>query len=583
MSRNGSPDFNPDAKDHGAARFRLTLALDLANSSEKRSRIASLSDLALNDLTSPRTEDREKAVLQTPTPTQFLFPKNVTEEQEAYANGFERALEEIYKEKGPPLALTVQSDDPATTDSQGDPLGRDGDMVSVSSISESTSTATPRPLQVSAAMGSRGQFSQCVSQASFGNTSVASNIINNNCNNSSVNFNFATNLAVSYPSCTLSQAHPSVCRSQQFVSSVKALQTETMCYTGSALCGDPTVSMPFRSSVMGGPVTASGATVNWPPNRFTNTSGSAKVLSSGGTIPHIQAQTGTIPQIRAQSGIIPHVQAQTGTVPSNHSNAGVILHSHMGTIPGNSAQVMHSQAGVIHPTYSQAGIVAPVQSQTGTMVPMHLQTRNMVPAHSQTGNMVPMHSQTGNMVPMHSQSGTMVPMHSQTGATVPMQSQDGFHSFNAQRTFVPQLDSLSHPGSSMYHGIATDLATNLSWSGLTSSGTESSQTWPSMKCEVQPVGVVNMDEQERMKLERKRAKNRVAAQRCQMRKLERIARLEDKAEKLREQNSKLLQTVDALRGHIAQLKKQITAHANKGCRLLLPDVSTAVTPIISSL
>ena len=48
---------------------------------------------------------------------------------------------------------------------------------------------------------------------------------------------------------------------------------------------------------------------------------------------------------------------------------------------------------------------------------------------------------------------------------------------------------------------------------------------------------VNMDDQERLKLERKRAKNRVAAQKCQMRKVERISKLEDKAEQLREQNA----------------------------------------------
>lgn len=582
MSRNGSPDFNPAAaKDrNGASRQRFTLALDLANSSEKRSRIASLSDLALNDLNSPRTDDREKAVLQTPTPTQFLFPKNVTEEQEAYAHGFERALEEIYKEKGPPLALTVQPDDPATRDTQGDTLGSGRDTMKVSIISEATSTATPLPLQVSAPMASRGQFSQCVSQASCGNASVSSNIVNNN-NSSNVlaNFNFATNLAASYASCTLSQPYPSVCRSQQFVLDSKAPQTEEMSYTGSAPCGQRTVPMPFHSSVMDRHVTASGGTVNWPAHRLTN--------ASNGTFPQNQAQTGTIPQICAQSGIIPRFQAQTGTVPSNYSNAGTVLHSQSGKFPGNNDQagtvpLMYSQAGVIHPIHSQAETLAPVQSQTGTMVPLH-STGSMLPMHSQTGIMAPAHLQRGTMVPMYSQAGTLLPVHSQTGTAVPIQPHVGFHGFDAQRTFTPLLDSSSLPGSSIYHGMGSDLATNLSWSGLASAGTEPGQTWPSVKSEVQPVGVVNMDEQERMKLERKRAKNRVAAQRCQMRKLERIARLEDKAEKLREQNSKLLQTVDALRGHIAQLKKQITAHANKGCRLLLPDVSTSVTSIVGSL
>ena len=51
-----------------------------------------------------------------------------------------------------------------------------------------------------------------------------------------------------------------------------------------------------------------------------------------------------------------------------------------------------------------------------------------------------------------------------------------------------------------------------------------------------PVGSqapINMDDQEKKKLERKRQRNRDAAQRCRMRKLERIANLEKEVEDIK--------------------------------------------------
>lgn len=78
------------------------------------------------------------------------------------------------------------------------------------------------------------------------------------------------------------------------------------------------------------------------------------------------------------------------------------------------------------------------------------------------------------------------------------------------------------------------------------------------------------DDDDQAKLERKRAKNREAAQRCQLRKQERVNRLEGRVEKLKEQNSALTQTVVALREQITGLQRQIIAHSNTGCCVSLP-------------
>lgn len=68
-------------------------------------------DLNLLKLGSPELErmiiQQNGMVTTTPTPTQFIYPKNVTEEQEAYARGFVDALAELHtKTSGEPVMTT---------------------------------------------------------------------------------------------------------------------------------------------------------------------------------------------------------------------------------------------------------------------------------------------------------------------------------------------------------------------------------------------------------------------------------------------------------------------------------------------
>uniref|UniRef100_A0A671MP72 Transcription factor Jun n=1 Tax=Sinocyclocheilus anshuiensis TaxID=1608454 RepID=A0A671MP72_9TELE len=65
---------------------------------------------------------------------------------------------------------------------------------------------------------------------------------------------------------------------------------------------------------------------------------------------------------------------------------------------------------------------------------------------------------------------------------------------------------------------------------------------------------------ERIKAERKRMRNRVAASKCRKRKLERISRLEDKVKTLKSQNSELASTANMLREQVAQLKQKVMNH-----------------------
>ncbi|XP_076847461.1 transcription factor JunD [Brachyhypopomus gauderio] len=96
------------------------------------------------------------------------------------------------------------------------------------------------------------------------------------------------------------------------------------------------------------------------------------------------------------------------------------------------------------------------------------------------------------------------------------------------------------------------------------------QTVPDMQSfgDSPPLSPIDMDMQERIKAERKKLRNRIAASKCRKRKLERISRLEDKVKSLKTQNTELASTASVLREQVAQLKQRVMNHVNNGCQLL---------------
>uniref|UniRef100_UPI0035902C1F transcription factor JunB-like n=1 Tax=Myxine glutinosa TaxID=7769 RepID=UPI0035902C1F len=83
------------------------------------------------------------------------------------------------------------------------------------------------------------------------------------------------------------------------------------------------------------------------------------------------------------------------------------------------------------------------------------------------------------------------------------------------------------------------------------------------------LGPIDLEEQEIMKVERKRHRNRIAATRCRRRKLERIARLQDKVASLKAQNVTLENQAGLLREHVGRLKRRVLGHIDRGCHLAL--------------
>ena len=102
---------------------------------------------------------------------------------------------------------------------------------------------------------------------------------------------------------------------------------------------------------------------------------------------------------------------------------------------------------------------------------------------------------------------------------------------------------------------------------------EEPQTVPSVSSYAsspQPPSPVDMAEQERIKLERKRLRNRIAATKCRKRKLERIARLEERVRQIKSENSELAAVACRLREQVMALKKEVQQHTQNGCQILQP-------------
>ncbi|XP_066515893.1 junB proto-oncogene, AP-1 transcription factor subunit a isoform X2 [Hoplias malabaricus] len=99
---------------------------------------------------------------------------------------------------------------------------------------------------------------------------------------------------------------------------------------------------------------------------------------------------------------------------------------------------------------------------------------------------------------------------------------------------------------------------------------EEPQTVPDLQSDGSPpTSPVDLEDQERMKAERKRLRNRLAATKCRRRKLERISRLEDKVKVLKTDNAGLSSAASLLREQVAQLKQKVMTHVSSGCQLML--------------
>jgi len=80
---------------------------------------------------------------------------------------------------------------------------------------------------------------------------------------------------------------------------------------------------------------------------------------------------------------------------------------------------------------------------------------------------------------------------------------------------------------------------------------------------------IDMSAQEHAKIERKREKNRYAAQKCRMLKLERIDQLQRRVNQLKSQNARLASNASTLCDQVNRLRHMIVEHVESGCQVMM--------------
>jgi len=88
---------------------------------------------------------------------------------------------------------------------------------------------------------------------------------------------------------------------------------------------------------------------------------------------------------------------------------------------------------------------------------------------------------------------------------------------------------------------------------------------------------INLEVQEHIKHQRKKLRNRLAAQRCRKRKIEREDTLKAKVKELKQKNTDLTSLSRDLRMQVCELKQQVMQHVNQGCHVFLKDNDTDKT------
>lgn len=138
-------------------------------------------------------------------------------------------------------------------------------------------------------------------------------------------------------------------------------------------------------------------------------------------------------------------------------------------------------------------------------------------------------------------------------------------------TTLTTLTSANLETLNVQHGtVASSQSSNLSSVETHSSDTSDSMSMTTIKDEqTVPNGVdpIDMHDQEVLKLQRKRLRNRIAASKCRKKKLERISQLQEQVDKLKSENQQYEKMISVLRQEIEGLQQEAMMHRQHGCHL----------------
>ena len=225
------------------------------------------------------------------------------------------------------------------------------------------------------------------------------------------------------------------------------------------------------------------------------------------------------------------------------------LHHHQNSQKAGTSNVVQMPNSVIHHhhTHPQAGGLTTSHYATGANPSLELAASTYVTA---TMDYIP-------NIPA-SQSG------SSSAYTYPISS-----SHARDRSFVDSysmMNGYNTPPQSTDHGYS---AFSLGAGSHPSSVTGAPMN-PDFLRELQVV-VPNMHAQEEMKVQRKKARNRIAASKCRIRRLQRESDLQGKVRMLKDHNQELNNELNSLKEQICNLKKALIQHMNKGCQVNIPE------------
>ena len=150
--------------------------------------------------------------------------------------------------------------------------------------------------------------------------------------------------------------------------------------------------------------------------------------------------------------------------------------------------------------------------------------------------------------------------------------------------------SIQQSGISSYHGaVPRNTQANSGYPVISSVGSASSSPRPPPykiedEAQIVPSNTpplqstpIDLKMQEIIKHERKKLRNRLAAQRCRKRKIEREEELKDKVKELKLTQNELTTTRSELRKQVTELKQKVMNHVNMGCHVFLPKSGGVVT------
>lgn len=140
------------------------------------------------------------------------------------------------------------------------------------------------------------------------------------------------------------------------------------------------------------------------------------------------------------------------------------------------------------------------------------------------------------------------------------------NSFVPPNSYTPPVVNHFAPSVMDYSGYSTQPSSVHSQSSIIGG-----QLPTHMMKELQRVVPADSKTQEQMKVERKKARNRIAASKCRLRRLQRESDLQGKVKVLKEHNQELTNEMTRLKSQINNLKKALIQHMKGGCQVNLPE------------